>query len=123
MIQGKGELWAAGKGFVHLVGKGVLTLESYGDGLLVIHNVSKTKIKIIGKGKVMHVPKKDALVIVDLKGKVELTGSKLAMTFKGGKVALHASGKGNLWLTGEGVFKIGHYPPFKWPPKIKKFTY
>jgi hypothetical protein len=67
--------------------------------------------------------KEDALLIVGLKGKVHLIGNKLVMLFKDGPVALHAKGKGNVWLKGKGLFKIDQNQAHKWPLKIKKFTY
>ena len=109
---GKEKVWAAGEFEVH------------GDGKLLIRNVSKTKIMIKGKGKIIYLPKEDALLFVHFKGNVKLFGKAFDATFKGGPVVFHALGKGTFWLKGKGLFKIHDKPVQKWPLKmIKKFEY
>ena len=105
-------------------GKGFAEFAVHGDGKLLIRNVSKTKIMIKGKGKIIYLPKEDALLFVHFKGKVKLFGKAFDATFKGGPVVFHALGKGTIWLKGKGLFKIHDKPVQKWPLKmIKKFEY
>jgi len=118
-----GGLWATGKGFVRLKGKGNVELKSVGEGILRIENVSATKIKIVGQGKITPLPNKDAILISGLKGRVELKGKKMEFTFNECDVTILAKGDGAVWLKGKGLFKIGHKPKHKWPDKVKKFTY
>lgn len=121
----KGKFFAAGEGFLHLEGGGSVVLESHLDkAVILIHNISKTKVEVVGKGKIIPLPKENALLLLGFKGKVDLKGKALSFTSIGGPVKVDAKGKGVVWLRGEGLFKIGNNQPHKWPKaKIKKFKY
>lgn len=118
----KPNAWAAGQGRLHLEGKGKATLGSTGDGVIYIANMAATKIKVVGKGKVIPMPKENALLVINLKGHVDIAGGKLKVT-SFGPVKIKAYGHGGLWLEGKGLFRIKGKPKHKWPESIKKFNY
>lgn len=121
---GPQKVWAAGAGFLHLKSKGFADFEGQGAGVFVIRNASHTKVKLKGQGKVIHLPGKDALLVVGLKGKLELAGKKLNVRFHGGAVVFHAEGHGVMALKGLGKFKIGGGPVLPWPVHhVKKFPF
>ncbi len=120
----KPDIWADGAGFVHIECIGHLELGGCGKGVLLIANADKTKIKLQGKGMVFHLPSANMMVILGLKGKVELTGKKVKFTFVGGAVKLGVHGKGVAWLQGKGILKIAGHPAEKWPlKKVKKYKF
>lgn len=120
----KGKFTAEGEGFLHLEGQGSAVLEGHGKEVILIHNVSKTKVLIQGKGQVIPLPGEDAILVIGFKGVVDLKGKHLSLTSHGGPVELEAKGHGTVWLRGKGVFKIGGKPPHKWPKKkVMKFKY
>lgn len=124
LLQGKGKIWAQGAGLLDLKAKGMAELDGHGLEMLLIHNVSKTKIKIQGTCKIIPLPGEDALLVLKLKGNVVLKGDKIKFQSLGGKVTLKAAGHGVVWLKGLGFFKIGNNPEHKWPlQKVHKFLY
>ena len=118
------DVWAGGAGKLNLESKGHAVLAAKGDSVILICNVDKTKIKIDGKGKVIPLPKDNALLILNLKGEVKLKGLHIKVSYQGPAVVLKAEGKGALWLKGSGLLKLEGKPPVAWPPmKFKKFTF
>ena len=118
----KPDAWAAGEGFLHLEGQGKATLGSLGDNVIYIANVAAAKIKVVGKGKVIPLPKENALLVLNLKGHVDMAGPKLKVS-SFGPVKLKTLGHGVLCLEGKGLFRIKDKPKHKWPVELKKFKY
>jgi hypothetical protein len=119
----KPDLWAAGQGFLHLESKGHALLNNDGTGVILIQNAAQTKIKIKGKGKVIPLPKENAVMIIGLKGSLHLTGLKMNLLVISEGMTLETNGKGAVWLKGKGLFKIKGKLPKKWPGKIHKFLF
>ena len=116
--------WAAGAGIVEVKAQGFVSFEGQGAGVLLVRNVSHTKIQILGQGKVIPLPGKDAPLVLGLKGKVKLAGKEIRVGFHGGAVVFRAEGHGILALKGIGVFRIHGGPVHPWPVHhVKKFPY
>ena len=121
---GSQQTWAAGAGILQVKAKGFVSFQGQGAGVLMIRNVSQTKIKLEGQGKVIHLPEKDALLVVGLKGKVRLIGKEIRAGFHGGTVVFRAEGHGVVALEGVGVFRIHGGPVHPWPVhQMKKFLF
>lgn len=121
--QGHGAFHATGGGFGKIHGKGVVTLKGDGVESVLIRNVSKTQISIMGKGVVLPLPGEDSILILGLKGKVQLKGKNVVMLFAGGPLVVKGAGHGKIWLKGKGKLKIKDKPLKDWPPKLHKFEY
>jgi len=120
-VQGKGALWARGTGIAHIVGKGVVKLRVNGAGVIRIRNIDDCEIELHGVGRKKRAG--DTLYIYGLKGTVKVKSKSLNVRFSGGKVTLHAWGKGAAFLKGRGKYRIRGGSPNDWPEDGARVTY
>jgi len=68
----KPDIKAVGSGYAHLACKGNASIKNNGSGFILIRHADEIKFKILGKGKVVHIPGTKAILIWNLKGIVKL---------------------------------------------------
>ena len=90
-----------GTGTVRLCGSGLMALDLYGEGQVVICRRRRAQIAFDGEGH-RRDPGPDCMILVEARGTLTVSGTDLDVEFRGGLVGVLVSGMFDVTLNGHG---------------------
>ena len=111
-IEGAGAVQAQGKGEVWAFGRGAVEYKMFGEGPLVVRNVLDNSISSDGSGT--RTIEGTTVTYTAFKGTVTINGPSISAHFEGGSVVLHGRARGSVVLAGAGTYRRDDNEPKDW---------
>ncbi|MFH1731027.1 MAG: hypothetical protein ABIF82_05160 [Planctomycetota bacterium] len=111
-IEGAGAVQAQGKGEVWAFGRGAVEYKMFGEGTLAVRNVLDNSISSDGSGT--RTIEGTTVTYTAFKGTVTINGPSISANFEGGLVAFHGRGRGSVVLAGAGTYRRDDNEPKDW---------
>jgi len=111
-IEGGGAVQAQGKGEVWAFGRGAVEYRMFGEGTLAVRNVLDNSISSDGSGT--RAIEGTTVTYTGFKGTVTIDGPSISAHFEGGPVVFHGRGRGSVVLAGAGTYRRDDNEPKDW---------
>lgn len=111
-VEGAGAVQAQGKGEVWAFGRGAVEYKMFGEGTLAVRNVLDNSIRSDGSGT--RAIEGTTVTYTAFKGTVTINGPSISAHFEGGLVVFHGRGRGSVVLAGAGTYRKDDNEPKDW---------
>ncbi len=101
-----GEVWAHGNGVVKLTGDAVVNIR--GNGTLIVKPIDAV-VSVVGFGSSVKDEENNTIIFEGI-GKAIVRGKSVTVSMTGEKITLFAKGKGYLYLSGTGYYRVKKLP-------------
>jgi len=104
-LEGQGVLWARGSGLAVVRGRGVVEIDGFGSGWVLVQGADRVIAR--GTGIRRDLPGNQVL-LVGWRGLIDIRGARMMVTMRGPQIEFKAIGRGQVHLRGEGVWRTLH---------------
>jgi len=115
-VEGEGTIVAHGVGIAMVRGDGRIDIRGHGVGVVWIAGAER--LDVSGEGYRHDLER--GVLLVGWKGEIHAAGEKMTVRMVGGLIDFKATGRGFVFLKGEGWYRIGDQEG-RWPPRGQRF--